>query len=203
MKELQDLLAQVEPGPIAALPDLDRLVAACWDEFDGSGDGGMEDYKLIGRMEHIIWEPPILTFVIERHGGTVCGSTRAELQYWSVNFDEWTAEITKTGHRQLDAMAARMSIKSMAAEIAEQILNSDHDDRIEWLENGSVKVLASSIFPADSGFKRTVEGRRQRLCGYIGDVLSDHGWEKLGWNRFRKTAAKQPSTTLSQGSKPR
>ena len=192
MKELQEVLAQVEPGPIAALPGLDRLIAARWDELDGSGDGGMEGSKLIGRMEHVIWEPPILNFVIERHGGTVCGSTRAELQHWSVDLDERTAEITKTGYRQLDAMAARVSIKSMAAEVAEQILNNEDDPRLQRLDDGIVKVLASSIFPSDSGYKRTVEGRRQRLCGYIGDILAEHGWEKLGWNRFKKSNSDHP-----------
>ena len=198
MKELRELLAQVEPGPIAALPGLDRLIAACWDLFGGSEDGGMEDWKLINRMEQVIWEPPILTFVIERHGSIVCGSTRDELQHWSVDLDEMTAEITKIGYRQEYPMAARVSVKSMAAEIAERILNSDDDDRLQRLDDGTVKVLASSIFPTNSGFKRTVEGRRRSLCGYIGDVLADHGWEKLRWNRFKKTVANQPSTTLSQ-----
>lgn len=146
----------------------------------------MEGYKLIDRVEKVIWEPPFLVFVIERHGGTVCGSTRAELQHWSVDLDEMTAEITKVGYRQLYPLVPRISIKPMAAEGVERIVNGDEDNRLQWLDDGSVKVRTCRIFPTNSGYKRTVEGRRQRLCGYIWETLAQHDWQKLGWNRFRE-----------------
>jgi hypothetical protein len=63
--------------------DLDRLLAASWDEFTGDA-GGMEGDKLLGRIEDVTWQPPKFTFTIERHGGTLMGSTRAELQDWEV-----------------------------------------------------------------------------------------------------------------------
>jgi len=47
-------------------------------------------------------------------------------------------------------------------------------------------VNASAIFRTGSGFKRTVEGRRMRLCNYVADILTEHGWQKVGWNKFRK-----------------
>jgi hypothetical protein len=37
----------------------------------------MTGQKLLGRMEEVVWEPPILSFTVERHGGTVQGSSRA------------------------------------------------------------------------------------------------------------------------------
>ena len=46
----------------------------------------------LGRMEKVEWQPPYLTFSIERHGATVKGSTRAELQNWQVD----------TSHRSLN-----------------------------------------------------------------------------------------------------
>jgi hypothetical protein len=49
-------------------------------------------------------------------------------------------------------------------------------------------VLARRIFPDGSGFRRTVEGRRMRLCGYVGEALSRHGFTKAGWNVYRKHA---------------
>lgn len=58
----------------------------------------MEAHKLLSRMEQIVWEPPVLTFVIARHGGMVLGSTRAELQHWAVDLNKMTAEITKVSN---------------------------------------------------------------------------------------------------------
>jgi hypothetical protein len=46
----------------------------------------MAGYKL-SRMKDATWNPPILEFTIERHGGTALGSTRASLQRWEINMD--------------------------------------------------------------------------------------------------------------------
>lgn len=43
----------------------------------GCYEGGMLSNKLLRRMEDVLWALPILSFRIERHGGTDCGSTRA------------------------------------------------------------------------------------------------------------------------------
>lgn len=51
----------------------------------------MEPYKLIGRMESVTWTPPILTFRIERHSGTVNGSVYAEMQCWDVDCEQMSA----------------------------------------------------------------------------------------------------------------
>ena len=82
----------------------------------------MEAYKL-GRMEDISWNPPVLSFTIERHGGTVMGSTRAELQNWNVNVETRSATCGVGGHRQLEPMQARLNVKPMAEEIVASILN--------------------------------------------------------------------------------
>jgi hypothetical protein len=89
-------LAIVVPGEVADTTELERLLAASWHKFSGD-DGGMSGQKLLGRMENVAWAPPKLTFTIERHGGTVRGSTRAELQHWEVNADQQTAAIEKRG----------------------------------------------------------------------------------------------------------
>ncbi|HJN09525.1 MAG TPA: hypothetical protein QF564_12605 [Pirellulaceae bacterium] len=187
MKTLKEVLTHTPPGNISDPSDLDRLLAEHWHEFNGSNDGGMQSYKLRGRMEDVMWNPPILRFAIERHGGTMCGSTRAELQHWEVDLDAGTAETTKTGHRQLEPMAPRISIKGMAEEIAQSILNdAGHRSYYRDKHDGNIVVVASLLFPTGSGFKRTVEGRRMRLCKYIEAILADHGWQKVRWNRFSK-----------------
>jgi hypothetical protein len=56
----------------------------------------------IERIEEATWEDPIFTFVIERHGRTVHGSSRAELQRWTVDLDAGTATTAAShSHRQL------------------------------------------------------------------------------------------------------
>jgi hypothetical protein len=183
---LKNQLAGLGNGPISDSTEVERLLAGSWHELAGSNKGGMEGYKLNGRMENVVWNPPILKFVVERHGGTTLGSTRAELQHWEVNLDAGTAEITKTGHRQLKTMAARVSIKGMAEEIAQAILEGNDDKRF-FIDshNGDLVVNASSMFSTGSGYNRTVEGRRMSLCKYIEAILAEHGWRKVGWNKFR------------------
>src|SRR5271157_472113 len=100
MDELRNYLNTLEPGPVEETTHLERLLAEVWDDLGGD-NGGMAGIKLIRRMERVEWHRPILTFLIERHGGTVLGSTRAELQRWSVHLDRGTATCVRTGHRQL------------------------------------------------------------------------------------------------------
>lgn len=180
VEQLKGVLAAVEPGEVSDVGNLEQLIASCWDDLDGSGDGGMEGYKILDRMEQVYWEPPILRFTIERHGGTVKGSIRAELQYWEIDLDNRTAGVVKSGHRQLAPTAPRVSVKTVAHEIAEAILSGQEDDRIERSENGSVKVLTSKICPTNSGVKRTIQGRRKSLLNYISEKLDAHGWTRSG-----------------------
>jgi hypothetical protein len=101
MSALHELLNSVTPDEVLDLPDFDTALVELWPKLKGAYQGGMRPHELLLRMEDPSWEPPYLRFVIERHGGTVLGSTQATLQHWEVNLDEMTAEIVKTGHRQL------------------------------------------------------------------------------------------------------
>ena len=76
------------------------LLAECWDELKGADESAMRAFKL-DRAEDLSWDPPVLSFKIERHGGTVLGSSRAELQRWCVNLHEATASCEEQGYRQL------------------------------------------------------------------------------------------------------
>ncbi|MEK6259019.1 MAG: hypothetical protein AABP62_10430 [Planctomycetota bacterium] len=185
MKALQELLAVMPTGPVPEDINVNHALAECWERLKGNAEGGMEAYKLLGRMENVQWNSPVLTFTIERHGGTVNGSTRAELQHWEVNLDEQTACIVKEGHRQLEPMAPRMSIKAIAEEVGVLILGGKMDERIRRQEDGCVKIVMSKLFPSDSGFKRTVKSRRQRLAQYVGDQLAKQGWVASGNDGFR------------------
>lgn len=117
MQQLLEYLSTMSPGEIADVGQLDSLLAACWDQFDGGNAEGMEAYKLLGRMESISWNPPVLSFTIERHGGTVLGSTRADLQSWEVNVQNHSAICGAGGHRQLEPMQPKLNVKPIAEEI--------------------------------------------------------------------------------------
>lgn len=82
--------SRLAPGPISDTTELERLLAAYWDELNGD-DGGMEGYKLLGRMEAVVWKP-ILSFRIERHGGTVIGSSHRIL--WRRRHDHQQTVVT-------------------------------------------------------------------------------------------------------------
>jgi hypothetical protein len=183
MNELKTLLNRLPLGNITDAADLERLLVASLEGFTGS-DGGMEGYKLLGRMEQVHWQPPILSFVIERYGGTVCGSTRAELQHWEVDIDATTAEITETSRRQLETMAMKVDVEPIKAEIVQKILSGDEDPRLRWIEPGVVQAVLSRVFPNGSGYKQTVEGRRRRLRDALAANLECQGWAYQGRNVF-------------------
>ena len=104
MKELRNYLMSIIRGAIKNTAELERLLAGCWDEFEGSETEGMAPYKLHGRMEDVVWDPPNLFFTLERHGETVLGSTRAELHNWKINIQDETANCYESGHRQVYPM---------------------------------------------------------------------------------------------------
>ena len=183
MDELKDYLNRLEPGPVEKTSHLERLLAAIWDDLGGDG-GGMAGNKLIRRMEHVECHPPLLTCVIERHGGTVLGSTKAELQRWSVNLDRQTATCERAGLRQLSPMASRVDVDSIVDEVAQRIVDGVGDDRLTWLGDRRVRVEVGRIFPDQSGYKQTVQGRRRRLREALIERLSIIGWSHYGRNTF-------------------
>jgi hypothetical protein len=177
-------LATVQPGELADTTDLERLLAGSWDEFTGD-DGGMKGYKLLGRIEDVTWQPPKLTFTIERHGGTVMGSTRAELQHWEVNVELKTAVIVKCGHRQLMPMAKRIYIKPLVERIVAAIHGGCGNELVEKHDDGTFSLKTTLIFPKGSAVNMTLEGRRKRLREAVAGVLLKDGWERLGKDIFR------------------
>jgi hypothetical protein len=113
----------------------------------------------LARMEAVRWEPPILSFTIERHGAMALGSTRAELQHWRVDFDLIRASCVKDrGYRQLLPRAERVKAEPVATEIAEAINAGRADERLSWGRDGTVRVVLTKVFPYGSGYMQTIAG---------------------------------------------
>ena len=65
------LMSKIPEGKIedqAVSSEIETALIKIWPLLAGASEEGMDAAKLRGRMESIEWTPPILTFVIERHG---------------------------------------------------------------------------------------------------------------------------------------
>ena len=173
--ELKSYLAGIKRGPIADLPHLQDLLVDCWEDFEGAKSNRMAAFKL-SRIERAEWEPPVLTLYIERHGGTVLGSTRAEIEAWEIDINARTAEANRTSYRQIEPRAKGKSVKEVAQELVQSILSGNQAPQLKWKSTTSVQVLASLVFPTPSGPRRTVGGRRSRLYGAVEEILRNEGW---------------------------
>ena len=174
--QLRNYLARMNTGPITEVSKIESLLAACWDDLGISRDGGMEGYKLYDRMEDVNWNPPLLAFQIEQHGGTVQGSSRAELQQWTIDVVTGIASFAESGFRQTRPMAARVDVNPIAEGIAALIVKGQEDERLKWFEDGRVRVEIGKVISEWTAAKRTIQGRRRHFREELEELLSRHGW---------------------------
>ncbi|WP_395739414.1 hypothetical protein [Prosthecobacter sp.] len=184
---LKEFLMGLPPGAQLDVGQVEFLLEEAWGSLRGARDGGMKAHKIRGRTEGMSWEPPLLSFEIERHGGTVNGSTRAEMQRWCVDVVAHTAEIVGTRKRQLHAMAKRMNVKGPAAEVAEAILNNQESAFFKRSPDGRVRILISDVVPSEGAFKQTVSGRRKRFRAALEALIKPHGWSEISTNTYKKS----------------
>jgi hypothetical protein len=135
----------------------------------------MVGYKLRDRVEHMEWNPPLLSFHIERHGATVMGSTRAEIQQWEVDVGKGTATLVGFGMRQLYPMDQRLNVRPIADEIAAIIVSGKEDERVRR-KGKTVTVLTGKIIPATN--RQTTAARRKRLAQELERLLIAKGWRR-------------------------
>lgn len=150
------------------------LLVNCWHSLYGSTDQSTTADKLY-RAEQLVWEPQVLSFCLERHGGTVNGSSRAELHHWEVDLTSASASIIKIGRRQLTPMDKRMDTLAKAQETARVIQSkSDHESLI-WTEPGvHVVVQISNVIPETN--QQTTQNRRKKYRDHLERIMLEHGW---------------------------
>lgn len=191
---LQDWLNKQVTGPLTVTEELTTLLSRCWEEFEGHDEKGMKAAKLHAvqgepRMENAQWNPPTLSFTIERHGAVcVGGSKKADLQLWEVNLEMLQADVSTTGYRYVQPPSPRLATKPIAKELARRIVAGTRDNRLKIHEAGIVQVLIRKIIP-DGVPKKTVEGRRRRLRNQLRGLLSSQNWEEIRSWHFRKTTS--------------
>lgn len=174
------------PGPVADEIAFRRILADAWNDLVRD-DGGMEPYKLLRPLEAVSWTPPVLSFVIERHGSLAVGGTRDDLQHWHVDVEAGTATLGKVGWRQNKPQRDDFPVKATAEEIADAIRNGQKHDRIQWDGPNKVKLMTTKLFPEGSGYRRTVERQRKRFRSYVATALTADGWKRLDNDLFERS----------------
>ena len=136
------------------------LLKQCWDEF--SGDSSVLTAFKLDRAEHVKVNALELSFTLERHGGIKYGSTRAELQHWTVDLQEVTAHCEKTGFRQLKPRRASFDAGAAAREVASLIALRKPDARVQW-KNDTTLIIKIGEIVSESLPKQTRAGQRKRF----------------------------------------
>ena len=183
IQDLREFAEGLMPGPITDRQRLIDLLERAWRDLAGGEDTKMEVDKL-PRIEEPRWRPPCIEFIIERHGGAVLGSTRAELHTWVVDLDRERADIARTGHRRLQPMDPRLDVIPLAESLAQAIIEGKPDDRIKRMKDGSVRIETGSIIPLTN--KQTTAGRRKRLRCALVELLGPHGWVEVRPSYFSR-----------------
>jgi hypothetical protein len=177
-------LQNIPSGKIHQTDEIEKLLAQCWRQLGGDYRG-MAGYKLLGRMEDVVWNPPLLTFRIERHGGTALGSVYAELQSWQFDVERGIASyLGELGRRLVGQRDKPLKTAPLANEIAKLILAGQHDPRLKWLQSGGVRVNINKVIPAT--VKQTTTSRRRRFRKDLQEEIGPHGWHMVRMNTFER-----------------
>lgn len=163
--------------------ELIRYLAASWDYLIGTSDQNTFSTKL-DRAESISWNPPVLGFTLERHGGTVHGSSRAELHHWEVNLETGEAWIAGIGNRQIHTQAKRLDTRKLAQETARRIISGEDHPSLQWPAPGTRVVIAiAELIPETN--RQTTAARRNRFRTELERLMNEAGW--VGENKGNKT----------------
>lgn len=185
LKKLLSMLSALPPGKVSDVESIATALKSVWHLFEGSYESAMAAHKL-GRMESAEWVPPNFSFVIERHGGAVLGSTRAELQQWHFDLEKMTALSSRTGKFRIVKPVAnsvtKADIDKLAMELIVLIEGHSNDDRLKWTDQNNVRVILSRVF--SDGVKQTIRGRQKRLKYALISRLA--AWEFSEPNKFTR-----------------
>jgi len=185
MDKLRRYLHNIPTGKVAHTRNVENLLSQCWEQLDGHDYGGMAEYKICGRTENMEWDPPFLNFTIERHGAIMLGSSRAELQHWSVNVESGTASLNNQEIRQIYHMAPVLKTKPLAENIGKLILEKKDCKELKWNDDKThVRIMAGEIIP-DDVTKQTLAGRRKRFRKDLTTFLESYGWQEVSPNNYR------------------
>ena len=174
--EIRGRLDELSRGQ-AKLPvgEAASLLSEIWDDLCGSDDTSMSTEKL-HRLEEPVWESPVLRFKMERHGGTVMGSSRADMYTWSINLRDGSARCTEDGYRQIYRRQKPLRVGPLCEKVVALIESGRDHEYLKWsADKGRVTVRIGEVIPNDA-VEQTVVGRRKRFRKALEPALSERGW---------------------------
>jgi len=170
--QLQKAFQSIKDGPVEDL-DIEVLLAKAWNSIHGSTETKLHSDKLY-RTEHLEKRDGMLYFDIERHGGTVNGSTRGVVYTWEVDVVHGEASIVRERNRQIYKADKRLDVRPIAQELAQRILEKQDHQYLRWnAEKTSCTILVGAVIPMTN--KQTTSGRRERLRAAINWLLRPEG----------------------------
>jgi hypothetical protein len=197
--ELKTILRKLPHGsiPLGMRDKVLELVEESWDKFDGSNRTKME----VGKIDRdddpmdLLWDQPKLTLTVDRHGGAVMGSTRAERQTWTLNLETLTTIQSVSGYRQLRPNSRKLDVTPIAKAVCEAVQRgpasaSDLINRgiVEWRGGDEIRVKHANLIP-NVGPNDTISGRRKRLREKLKSEMEAIGWEEDSvrqWITFKR-----------------
>jgi hypothetical protein len=173
---LRFALSESGPGPIRdeEVGKIVGLLADCWTNLSGSDEQSTSPDKL-WRAEDLKWNPPELTFQLERHGGTVQGSTRAELHFWTIDVDEKSARVAPGRFRQLNKAAPRLDLSPLCVRVRELVINHCEDAWLDWKSADRAVLRIGEIVGGE--FEQTRASRRKRFRKKLQEIVGPDGWQ--------------------------
>jgi hypothetical protein len=191
MKELENYLNSLPQGIIQDqdIKNVEKLLIKYWEEIEGSDSTKMMDFKLLRGIENVEWNPPNLSFIIERHGITVLGSSRAERQKWGIDIIQKKADCAIVGYRQIRERQSKLNVELLAKDIFKLICKGKKNDQLKWNNDGSVRIQIGKIIrlSENSATKQTVASRRKRFRKRMDEIMDKEGWQKLKENLYSPT----------------
>jgi len=186
VNELFNLLHDHTSGPL----DLDSKfgetvlsgLVAVWPSLDGSNAQSTTPEKL-GRLERLTWETPLLKFRLERHGGTVMGSSRAAIHSWDVDLRTGTAYIMTTTHIQKEPRSKVLDVNHLAQKITSTILDGAKHPALIWGDTDLVVTIKLEVLIPQTA-KQTTVARRKRFRDAIVPMMTKSGWHVLPKGNF-------------------
>ncbi|GAB1482883.1 hypothetical protein MASR2M78_16990 [Treponema sp.] len=184
ISRLQIALSTVPDGSIIENREtILTLLTKAWNSIQGTEQTSLFAEKL-WRIEELEKKEGKLYFQIERHGGTVNGSSRASLYSWEIDLASGKAIITKETFRQLSKAEKRLDVRPIAQELANSIISKQDNPYLHWnSEKTSCKILISEVIPATN--MQTTMARRRRLRSEINSLINSAQLEVTDRNKIQ------------------
>ena len=120
------------------------------------------------------------------------GSTRAEVQEWTVDLEKKCAVMEDTRRRQLTPMSPKYNPAEHCQTIARLVASNDDHPWLKWSPDKSRVTVNIGLIVPSGHCQQTEIARRKRFRAKLAEMLQAQGWEQASYNKYVR---KQPEGT--------